>query len=179
MSVVSTTLMELCVAGDQSAWRELYACVHPIAGGFLRHMGVANADLEDALQEVFLTLHRYLETFERRADFKTWLYRICLTQASRVHRRAKVRGALAVLFGARGADPVVVEPVAPDTTAARRHLERALALMTPNQRSVFVLYELHALSGSEIAEVVGCPPATVRSRLREARNILDETAGEG
>jgi RNA polymerase sigma-70 factor (ECF subfamily) len=41
--------------------------------------------------------------------------------------------------------------------------------MTEKQRLVFVLYELHGLSGDEIARVIGSPPATVRGRLRKAR----------
>jgi RNA polymerase sigma-70 factor (ECF subfamily) len=60
----------------------------------------------------------------------------------------------------------------------RREVEAALAQMSDKQREVFVLYELHGLPGAEIAEIVGCPAATVRGRLREARQIFSRALGD-
>jgi RNA polymerase sigma factor (sigma-70 family) len=53
-------------------------------------------------------------------------------------------------------------------------MDLALRRMSARQRLVFVLYELHGLPGEEIARVVGCPAATVRGRLREARLVLSD-----
>ena len=60
-----------------------------------------------------------------------------------------------------------VDPLA--ALDAQKEMELGLSRMTEKQRLVFVLYELHGLSGEDIARVIGCPPATVRGRLREAR----------
>src|SRR5262245_7483674 len=53
----------------------------------LRHLGVADADLEDVCQEVFVTVHRKLPEFEGRSKLRTWLYGICLRVASDYRRR--------------------------------------------------------------------------------------------
>src|SRR5512141_1948755 len=57
-------------------------------------MGVPPVDLDDACQEVFVQVFRYLPRFEQRADFRTWLYRVCLSQARRAQRRRRVRETL-------------------------------------------------------------------------------------
>lgn len=62
---------------------------------------------------------------------------------------------------------------------AQREMELALERMSSRQRLVFVLYELQGLRGEEIARVLGCPPATVRGRLREARLVFSRTAHAG
>lgn len=165
-------LLARCVAGEQGAWRDLHRQLHPTAASFLRRMGVATADLEDACQEVFVQVFRYLGRFERRADLKTWLYRICVSQAARSRRRATFRGALAWL---RGDGPPPAEPArdADECVAdVKRQVEQALGRMTARQRLVFVLYELEGLSGKEIAAIAGCPEPTVRGRLREARLLF-------
>ena len=62
-------------------------------------MGIPASEVEDASQEVFVQVFRYLARFEQRADFRTWLYKLCLSQASRVRRRRRVHEALDWLFG--------------------------------------------------------------------------------
>ena len=75
----------------------------------LRHLGVADADLEDVCQEVFVTVHRKLPEFEGRSKLRTWLYGICLRVASDYRRRAYVRrerpGCSDTGEGAGGASP--------------------------------------------------------------------------
>src|SRR5687767_9230314 len=79
-----------CVEGDRSAWPQLHRQYYPIAAAFLRKLGVDERDLEDACQEVFLQMFRYVASFRGDADPKTWLYRLCVTQARSVRRRARL-----------------------------------------------------------------------------------------
>src|SRR3954469_16481511 len=57
----------------------------------LRHLGVSDADTPDLCQEVFVTVHDRLPSFEGRSSLRTWLYGICIRGASEPRRRAYVR----------------------------------------------------------------------------------------
>ena len=172
------TLIAGCIEGDRSAWRELHRVLQPAASVFLRHMGVAPEDVEDVCQDVFVQLFRYLPRFERRSQLKTWVYKICLSQASRLRRKRALRFGLARLLGT--APPTPATAAGADWTGfeALREMGAALERMSHRQREVFVLYELHGFPGEEIARLIACPPATVRGRLREARLILGKTVAD-
>lgn len=135
----------------------------------LRQLGVADADVEDQCQEVFLTVHRKLAEFEGRSRLRTWIYGICLRLASDYRRKAHVRreklasdpGSLALLPEAQEAP-----------TESRERLRRLLDLLDEERREVFVLYESEGFSMREVAEIVGCPLQTAYSRLYSARELL-------
>ncbi len=163
-----------CQAGDLAAWRTLYDQYLPVVYRVCNRMGVPPADLGDVCQEVFLRVYRALGGFRGEAQFSTWLYRIALNEAARSRRSGSVRLALSTFLRR---EPVVQPISRPDDELARteaaRELERILARMKPKQREVFVLFELEELGLEEIAEVLGCPLETVRSRLRHARADFD------
>src|SRR4051794_1649247 len=87
-AAVKADLIDRCLAGDRQAWDELHRRSRPQALAFLRRLGVGPREAEDVCQEVFLQIVRYLPRFERRADFSTWLYKLCISQAGRLRRRA-------------------------------------------------------------------------------------------
>src|SRR6185503_7294479 len=90
----------------------------------LRHLGVAESDIEDVGQEVFVTVHRRLASFEGRSKLRTWLYGICLRVASDYRRRAYVRRERATADPAR--DVREAEERAPDAQVQARNELRAL-----------------------------------------------------
>jgi hypothetical protein len=92
-------LVDRCATGEAQAWRDLHRTYYPTARRFLARMGVPGDDLEDACQDVFVQVFRYLARFEQRAGFQTWLYKLCLSQASRLRRRRKLQQALGWLLG--------------------------------------------------------------------------------
>ena len=59
-------LLDRCVAGDAHAWNELHAAYHPVALAFLRRPGLPPELADDACQEIFVQVFRYLPRFERR-----------------------------------------------------------------------------------------------------------------
>jgi RNA polymerase sigma-70 factor (ECF subfamily) len=162
------SVIRRCVAGEDAAWRDLHRALYPAAVSFLRQMGVHPGELDDTCQDVFVQVFRYLGRFQHRSQLTTWLYKICLSQASRLRRRQKVSQALGVLFGAREAEAVQASVDLSEEELARR-TQAALAQLSPSHREVFVLYELQGLTGEEIAEIVECPVATVWTRLHYAR----------
>jgi RNA polymerase sigma-70 factor (ECF subfamily) len=172
----SDRLVASAVEGSPDAWRELDRELRPAASAFLRKMGVPESDLDDALQNVFVQMLRYLPGFRGDAALKTWLYRLCLSEAKELGRRARLRTALRRLL--RAARPQVASVTQEiSDVAARRRVEAALAALKEHERSVFVLYEMEGLPGEQIAEIVGCPVATVWRRLHYARAAFREHVG--
>jgi RNA polymerase sigma-70 factor (ECF subfamily) len=143
----------------------------------LRHLGVAEADIEDVCQEVFITVHRKLPEFEGRSALRTWLYGICLRVASDYRRRAYVRRERAVAEPRDGSASST--GTQPDLRAeARGTLLHLLDLLDDDKRAVLVLYEIEGLSMKEVAEVIGCPLQTAYSRLHAARKVISDAYAE-
>jgi RNA polymerase sigma-70 factor (ECF subfamily) len=168
-SLESQDVIDRCVGGDERAWRELHQGYYQVAARFLRRMGIPAADLDDACQEVFVQVFRYVGRFERRAEFQTWLYKLCLSQANRTRRRWRIRQALEWLVGHEASvHPATGQPGWSEPELARK-VRQVLDKMKEIHREVFVLFELEGVEGDEIARILGCPPATVRRRLHYAR----------
>jgi RNA polymerase sigma-70 factor (ECF subfamily) len=172
--VRAQSLWSRCIGGEERAWRELHAEYYPLAYAFLRRMGVRPADLDDTCQEVFVQVFRYLARFEQRADFKTWLYKLCISQAARARRRAALAAFLRQVLG-----PTVAEAHEWTESEAQRRVHAALARMKEIHRAVFVLFELEGLSGEDIARILNVPFGTVRRRLHSARAEFAARVEEG
>jgi RNA polymerase sigma-70 factor (ECF subfamily) len=138
----------------------------------LRFMGVREADLDDACQEVFIVVCRKLEGFEARSSIKTWLRGICLKKAAAYRRRAHVRNEVPVATPAE--EPA---PDCPERTLKQRQqlalLHRALDHLDDDKRAVFVLYEIEGLAMREVAETIGCALQTAYSRHHAARERVE------
>jgi RNA polymerase sigma-70 factor, ECF subfamily len=166
-------LLTRCVQGEEEAWRDLHREYYPAAFRFLRRMGVPTGELDDTCQEVFVQVFRYLSRFEQRADFRTWLYRVCLSQARRAQRRRRVREALDWVLrrDPTAGETTLVSSFCPSELAQR--VMAALAKMKPMHKTVLVLFDFEGVPGDEIARILGCPPSTVRRRLHYARQELE------
>jgi RNA polymerase sigma-70 factor, ECF subfamily len=166
-------LIQRSLAGDRDAARELHRHYLPIASSFLRKLGTRPDELEDAGQEVFLQFFRYLASFRGEAELKTWLYRLCMTEARRVRRRRKVGAALADLLRREPAAETV-PPALRSPATIRELVRRALDGMQPEQRETFILFEIEGLTGKQVAHIGGRSlPSTFR-RLYEAQRVLNE-----
>jgi RNA polymerase sigma-70 factor (ECF subfamily) len=132
-----------------------------------RRLGVPSADLDDAVQEAFLSAARNLDAIE---DERGYLIRACVFVATNVRRTLRRRRE--IVDGDR-IDVQADSAARPDQTAeaseARERLQRILDLMPEELSSIFVLFELERFTMSEIADLTGLPPGTVASRLRRAR----------
>jgi RNA polymerase sigma-70 factor (ECF subfamily) len=139
----------------------------------VRHLGVAEADAEDAVQDVFVVVHDKLSSFEGRSKITTWIYGICLRVAQARRRRAHARHELVTdpdqLVGAAAVEDM---SEAFERREAETMLDRILDTMPIEQRAVFTLFELDGSSCEEIAELTGTPIGTVYSRLRLARTAF-------
>src|SRR5689334_24605595 len=111
----------------------------------LRYLGVRDADIQDVCQEVFITVHRKIDSFEGRSSLRTWLYRISQRAASDYRRRAYVRREVV-------SDLVGEHPGVPEHADESRRIEArstlgfALDRLDEAKREVFVLYEIEGLT---------------------------------
>jgi RNA polymerase sigma-70 factor (ECF subfamily) len=140
----------------------------------LRHLGVAEADVEDAAQDVFVVVHGKLATFEHRAKLTTWIYGICINVAQARRRRAHVRRELPMDPVELPVDEARVEMAdeAYERREAEDMLDGILDGLPIEQRAVFTLFELDGRTCEEIAELCAIPVGTVYSRLRLAREAF-------
>ena len=164
-------LLARCIDGDRTAWRSLHSQYYPVALSFLRRMGVPPEELEDASQDVFVRCFRSLPSFRGEASFKTWFYRICLSEANRWRRWRRLAVAVRNLWTNSGEFSAVTHQEFSSQTAVA-HVQAALRRMPEGERAAFILYEFEGQTGKEVAEILRCPVATVWRRLHDARRAF-------
>ena len=160
--------------GDEAAFRELYRRhverVHRIVARILGPRG----DVDDAVQEIFVQVHRSLDRFHGESLFTTWLHRVAVNVTANVLRQRPREPAEAA--------PDELDPDPGEHLEAReevRALYRALDELPEHNRVAFVLFELEGMSLEEIAEATGMPLAAAAARLRRARIALARALGRG
>ncbi|MEQ8764739.1 MAG: sigma-70 family RNA polymerase sigma factor [Planctomycetota bacterium] len=144
---------------------------------------------EDCAQEVFLKLYRSRRRYEGTAKFSTFLYRIAKNCLTDLHRRRRVRvqpTSLSEWRDAGGAqyrlgDLVPGNGPGPQQILEGRELQArvssALDSLSPEQRIVFVMSEHQGLKYADIAEILGVPVGTIKSRMFNAMGRLRESLG--
>jgi RNA polymerase sigma-70 factor, ECF subfamily len=159
---------------------EVYAAHFKYVWRCLRALGVRDAALDDAVQDVFLVVQKKLEQFDGKAQLRTWLYAIALRMARRYRAQAAQDARYGSPDGGATADDAAVSAatesrVSADAERAFEQSERlelarrALERLDDPKREVFVLAHVEQMSSPEIAETIGLPLNTVYSRLRAAR----------
>lgn len=140
----------------------------------LRHLGVAESDVEDGVQDVFVVIHAKLATFEHRARITTWIYGICIHVAQARRRRAHVRRELPTDPSTMPFDEAQLARVddAYERREAEELLDGILDTLPIEQRAVFTLFELDGRTCEEIAQLCDIPIGTVYSRLRLSREAF-------
>jgi RNA polymerase sigma-70 factor (ECF subfamily) len=165
---------EVAVPVRVPSFDEIYAAHFAFVWRVLRTFGVAEAGIEDAVQDVFVVVHRRLGDFEGRAAVTTWLFAIARRIASGHRRR---------LAGNAGRTEVLDDDLVgtADTFAALSRAQAAATVMSilermdEDKRTVFALVELEGMSVPEVANVLELNLNTAYSRLRLAR-VAFETA---
>jgi RNA polymerase sigma-70 factor, ECF subfamily len=170
------TLIQRCLAGDQAAWEQIVRTyrrrVFNIAYKFTGRHDLA----EDLTQDVFVKIFKSLDTFDRRANFQTWLVSVSRNLCIDHYRSVrKEREAID-----RDVDPGDLAPVAPTTspyaaleaTDRASLLRRGLKELAPSLKEAVVMRDLQELTYQEIADKLGLPEGTVKSRINRGRNEL-------
>jgi RNA polymerase sigma-70 factor (ECF subfamily) len=167
--------IESAKTGDETAFAEL---VRRHSGGLHRAVARILADDTEAwdiVQMAFLKAWQKLDRYDPRYSFTTWLYRIgtnlaidllrSRTSRERAHK-AGTEHRLRLIGNGDGAG------LRAERREADGILRQLVGVLTPQQRSAFVLREMEGLATNEVAEVLGCSATTVRNHIFQARKAL-------
>ncbi len=161
-----------CKVERERAWRLLYQGNFDRIYRLVCRLGVAGAEVEDVVQQVFTIAFRKIDAQERVDNPNAWLYGIAIRVVRDHHRWRRVRRLKQSLLDAtvRASAAPPQNPEA-ETKAAQTHQRVAeiLQLMSPKLREVLVLSDIEECGPSEVADVLGIPVNTVRSRKQRAR----------
>jgi RNA polymerase sigma-70 factor (ECF subfamily) len=157
-------LVDRVRGGDPEAFEALYRRHAARIFGLALRMLQNRADAEDAVQEIFLQAHDKLASFEGRAAFGTWLYRLgvnrCLDQLRSRSTKERARS----------------EPLTATLHRGRLHggtrsleLERAIGELPPSSRAAFLLHDVEGYEHKEIGEMLGIAVGTSKSLVHRAR----------
>lgn len=186
MTVPSARTLELNPAATPRAGgrvvcdiSSLFAAHGQTVARWVRRLGGAEIDVDDAVQEIFLIAHRRLKDFSVEARVKTWMFR---TTAAVVRNHRRKRGWRR--FFRRELDDL---ELASDRPTPLEVLERSQAVaatyklldrLPEKHRTVLVLFEVEGRSGEEIAEMMGVKLATIWVWLHRARTRFVRLQGE-
>lgn len=178
MTSTDEELVARSIRGDRESFNELIVrWERPIYALAYRTIGRED-DARDVCQETFLRAFRALPGFRGQAKFSSWLYRITLNLCRDWLRRQRRAPFVSV---PEDVDPVELaaarEPSEGiDDLVARRDLvrivERVMTRLPEEQRTAIILKEYHGLTFQEIAELLGCPLSTVKTRLYQGLTVL-------
>ncbi len=168
-------LIERCLAGENSAWEALLRIhTRKIFNLCYRFTG-KHQEAEDLTQEVFIKIFQTLRSFDAaQRSFSTWLHRVARNHLVDHYRRTKKDR----LTASMDEDPAVYQEKLSHSAGPWAHLEalersellqRALGQLSPDLREAVVLRDLQDLDYAEIAQVLGVPEGTVKSRINRGR----------
>jgi RNA polymerase sigma-70 factor (ECF subfamily) len=178
MAWTDEELVARSVDGDRDSFNQLVVrWERPIYALAYRVIG-REEDARDVCQETFLRAFRALKGFKGQAKFSSWLYRITLNLCRDWIRRER---RTPVAEAPEGVDLIELASEASPTESieelvARRELGRAvakaMAVLPEDQRTAIILKEYHGLTFQEIADLLGCPLSTVKTRLYQGLTVL-------
>jgi len=171
-TIDDTALVGAAKNGDLDAFEALVRAHTPaVYAHALRFFGDPST-AEDVVQEVWIKVFRSLATFDERAKFSTWLFRVTRNVCLDIVRAGKRR-------------PITLDPLdtiaAPgdlaDAVSLSVSLERAIASLQPEDRDAFSAVALFGLTYADASEALGVPAGTVKSRVFRARRSLAHSLG--
>lgn len=168
-------LIDRFLAGDARAFEALMRSHQDrVFAVCLRMLRDREAAL-DATQETFVTLFRKADRFEGRSAFSTWLYRVAVNTCYDQLRRDKRHRADPIPEHYEAADHAAADPF--EAVELQPDLEDALATLPADFRAAVVLADVEGLDLATVAQALGVPVGTVKSRLFRARRLLADRLG--
>ncbi|MFZ0393295.1 MAG: RNA polymerase sigma factor [Terracidiphilus sp.] len=183
-----------CMDGDSGAWAQLVREHHKRVFGLCYRFTGSSADAEDLTQDVFLKIYSNLSSFDvGRGSLQVWITTMTRNLLVDNFRRTKNQRATGSLDDGwdqtdelRPVDRLVGREPSPHEMAARKELEKmvqaALAHVSPELREAVILRDLQDMDYKEIAQVLGIPEGTVKSRISRGRaelaRLLERTKRE-
>ncbi len=184
-AIATEALVERAKRGDTRAFEALVDIYKDKIYTYVLRMLRDPAEAEDVAQDAFLRAYQSLPKFRGASSFQTWLYRIASNLVIDSVRRQKRRQNGGMSLDApmdtdegQMARELADERRGPEelaeSAALQEQVTEAIAQISPRLRTVLVLYDIEGMSYQEIADILGCPLGTVKSRLFNARAQLRE-----
>jgi len=170
------TLIANCLGGDQVAWEEIVRQHRRKVFNIAYKFTGRHDEAEDLTQDIFLKIFKSLHTFDRRANFQTWLVSVsrnlCIDHYRSVRKERETID--------RDVDAGELTPAAPGQNAFQaleqadrvELLRKAMAELPESLRKAVVMRDLKELSYQEIADQLNLPEGTVKSRINRGRTEL-------
>jgi RNA polymerase sigma-70 factor (ECF subfamily) len=177
-------IVRLCMDGDSGAWSQLVREHHRRVYGLCYRFTGSGADAEDLTQDVFLKIYSNLASFDTgRGSLQVWITTMTRNLLVDNFRRTKNQRATASLDEGwdqteelKPVDRLTARDASPHEMAARKELEKmvqdALSLVSVELREAVILRDLQDMDYKEIAQVLGIPEGTVKSRISRGRAEL-------
>lgn len=173
VSMEERLLLRRHLAGDAEAFGRLVDRTGGRVMGYLRRSGIPREDAEELFQEVYSRIHRAADSYQPDRPLLPWVFAITVNVARTWHRRRRVR---AIVHGAQ-VEPVDRGPDGLDVVEARETaawLERQIGRLPAEQSEALQLCCVERIDQADVAELLGVPLSTVKTRLRRARLALLE-----
>lgn len=169
-------LIQRCLAGDQQAWDEIVRQHRRKVFNIAYKFTGKHDEAEDLTQDIFLKIFKSLHTFDRRANFQTWLVSVSRNLCIDHYRSVrKERETIDRDVDAGELTPAATTPSALAELEQRGRVEllrRAMAELQPTLRTAVMLRDIQELSYQEIADRLHLPEGTVKSRINRGRTEL-------
>jgi RNA polymerase sigma-70 factor (ECF subfamily) len=178
-------LASRCLAGDAAAWEQLARTQHRRIYGICYRFTGSQSDAEDMTQEAFLKVYRNLASFDpAKGGFTTWLTTLTRNLLVDNYRRSRMERAsdsLDETYAGEDDGPSKAERLADSRPSQEHHvsglelraqIQEALQQVSPELREAVILRDLEDMDYKEIAEVLGVPQGTVKSRISRGRSEL-------
>jgi RNA polymerase sigma-70 factor, ECF subfamily len=172
-------ILEVAEHQSLDAFRRLFDHYAPRVKAHLRRTGASDQVAEDLVQEVFLSVWRRANQFDpARAALGTWIFTIARNKRIDLLRRERWVGTVLDDPTTERPPPMQADDVA-EMQQLRTRLAKAIDLLPPEQAELLKIFYYEEKTHSAIAEQLGLPLGTVKSRLRLALGKLRDAMGEG
>jgi RNA polymerase sigma-70 factor (ECF subfamily) len=170
-----TQLINETLAGSHEAYGRLVCAYQNRLYNMLVHVTGCESEAEEVAQEAFVQAYRKLNSFEGRAGFYTWLYRIAFNLWISRRRKKRPERSIEAAREATGQEPTDQQDTPAEQMERRERIELirvAISQLPDEFRSVLVLREIDGSDYESIAQILDLPIGTVRSRLHRARLMI-------
>ncbi|OQA02532.1 MAG: ECF RNA polymerase sigma factor SigE [Planctomycetes bacterium ADurb.Bin401] len=161
------TIVHRCQDGERAAFEELFELYQPRLKYYVRRLDCDGINVDDILQDIWLTVVKEIRKLKESKVFAVWLYRIARNKVYDGFRRREEFAALP--------EESELSVSQDETTFDAKDAEKlhtALKILKPYHREVLTLCFIEQMSYQSIAEVIGCGIGTVRSRIFYAKQAL-------
>ena len=161
-------LVQRCKDGERAAFEELFEMYQPRLKYYVRRLDSGSTNIDDILQDIWLTVFKKIRKLKNAKLFNVWLYRIARNKVYDRFRRKKIFATLPQ------EDELAVPQDAEPTFDADddANLHKAMKNLKPHHREVLTLCFIEQMPYQSIADVIDCSIGTVRSRIFYAKQSL-------